>query len=78
VIAYFVEVGLVLLIFPWTAYWDHNYFVTLSGSVQPALASPWVRGGVSGLGLMTLLAGFADLFDLLARRSGRESATSAG
>jgi hypothetical protein len=78
VIAYFVEVGLVLLIFPWTAYWDHNYFVNLSGDVQPALASPWMRGAVSGLGLVTLVTGFADLLDLLARRSGRESATSTG
>jgi hypothetical protein len=73
-VLYFVEVGIVLVVFPWTAYWDDNYFVTFSRHLEPALASPWLRGAVSGAGLATLLAGLADLLALLVRRSAAESA----
>ena len=26
-VVYFVEVGFVLIVAPWTTYWDRNYFV---------------------------------------------------
>jgi hypothetical protein len=69
-------VGIVLIVFPWTGYWDHNYFVTFSRDLEPALASPWLRGAVSGIGIVTLLAGLADLLALLLGRSHVESTTT--
>lgn len=65
-----------LLILPWTGYWDHNYFVNVSRDLQPSLASPWLRGAVSGIGLVTFFAGLADLLALLVRRSRSESPTA--
>jgi hypothetical protein len=64
-----VEAGIVLLVMPWTDYWDHNYFVTVSRALEPTLASPWLRGAISGVGLVTLFAGLADLVALFLRRS---------
>jgi hypothetical protein len=36
--------------------------------LQPVLASPFFRGGVSGIGFLTVLAGVAELTGLLMRR----------
>ncbi|HVL65663.1 MAG TPA: hypothetical protein VM364_00230 [Vicinamibacterales bacterium] len=57
---YFLEAGLILIVAPWSGFWDRNYF-SRSDVLGPILANPFVRGGVSGLGLVTALAGFAEL-----------------
>ena len=48
------EVGIFLVIFPWTQSWDINYFQ----SVNPTLQSLWhndsFRGAITGLGLVNL------------------------
>jgi hypothetical protein len=71
-----VEAGIVLLVMPWTQYWDHNYFVRASRVLEPTLASPWLRGAISGVGLVTLFAGLADLVALFLRRSQVESTST--
>ncbi len=48
------EIGLILLMLPWTLLWDRNYFFSLSISAQRLMLSSYVRGGVSGLGLVNL------------------------
>ena len=48
------EIGLILLLLPWTLLWDRNYFFSLNISVQRLMLSSYVRGGVSGLGLVNL------------------------
>ncbi|RZP29292.1 hypothetical protein EVA25_01910 [bacterium] len=53
---YFVEVGLVLLIAPWTVYWERNIFVEMYPALEPYLLVQTVRGAVSGLGLINLFA----------------------
>lgn len=55
-VAFFVEVGLLLVILPWSAFWERNYFVEALPVVAPVLKSPYVRGAVSGLGFLNLLA----------------------
>ena len=45
---------------PWSGFWDRNLFAQ-SESIGPILANPFVRGAVSGLGLITALAGLAEL-----------------
>jgi hypothetical protein len=59
--AYFLEAGLVLIVAPWSVFWDHNFFTSALPFVDPLASSPFVRGGVSGIGLVTALAGFAEL-----------------
>jgi hypothetical protein len=66
--AFFFEAGLVLLIVPWSIYWERNYFVQLLPALEPLLTSDYVRGAVSGLGLVNLLAGFVEIWSFLTTR----------
>ena len=70
------ELGLFLLIYPWTDAWAENYF---SAAVPESVVSiwqewwnnPYVRGGVSGLGLVNVWIAIAEVFQMFAgRRSG--------
>ena len=53
---------------PWSAFWDRNFFASALPMLHDVLASPYARGAVSGLGLVTLLAGIADLGGAFASR----------
>ncbi len=77
--AYLVEMGLVLTVAPWTAFWERNYFVTAWPYLRNVLLSPWLRGALSAVGVVTIGAGLLDLLDLVMKpRSQRpESAGSA-
>jgi hypothetical protein len=69
-IAYFLEVGLLLVLVPWSAFWERNYFAVSLPFLQDVLRNNYLRGAVSGLGIVNLLMGFSDLASLLwARRS---------
>jgi hypothetical protein len=63
-VAYFLEVGLLLVVVPWSAYWDLNYFAGLAPVIGEAIKNPYVRGAVSGLGLINIVAGLAELFSM--------------
>jgi len=63
-VAYFLEVGLLLVFIPWSALWDRNYFASLIPAIGEAIKSPYVRGAVSGLGLINIVAGLAELFSI--------------
>jgi hypothetical protein len=66
----FLEVGAVLLVVPWTGYWDRNYFASVLPLVHSFITNNFVRGAVSGLGVLNLLAGIVELTALfLAGRS---------
>ena len=67
-IIYFLEVGLVLLVAPWTTFWDRNVFVAANPLAEAVLTLHAVRGGVSGVGLLHLGAGVVELARLLVRR----------
>ena len=66
--AFFFEAGLLLLIVPWSVYWEQNYFVQALPAVQTFITNDFVRGAVSGLGLVNLLAGLAEIWTFLATR----------
>jgi hypothetical protein len=57
-----------LVVVPWTSYWERNFFVELE-SLRAVLLDPFLRGAVSGIGVLTALAGVAELLDLLWRRT---------
>ena len=64
---FFVQVGLLLLVLPWWPdYWEHNYFALAWTPLRTLLTNNFVRGAVSGLGVVNLVAGFADLALLFA------------
>jgi hypothetical protein len=58
--AYFLEAGLILVVAPWSAFWDRNVFAR-SEAIAALLSNPFVRGAVSGVGIVTALAGLAEL-----------------
>ena len=67
-VAFFLEVGLLLLVLPWSAFWENNYFAEAWPLIRPLLTNNFVRGGVTGLGVVNLVAGFADLALVFAAR----------
>ena len=50
-----------LAIAPWTQLWSHNYFGQLWPWLGELMASAYVRGGVTGVGLITIATGLRDL-----------------
>ena len=52
----------------WPELWEHNYFAMAWPSLRTLLANNFVRGAVSGLGVVNLVAGFADLAYVFAAR----------
>jgi hypothetical protein len=76
--AFFFEAGLVLLIVPWSVYWERNYFVQALPMLMPLLTNDFVRGAVSGLGLVNLVAGFVEIWSFLTARQVHDPMVSIG
>jgi len=67
------ELGVFLLIYPWTAAWTDNYFsVAVPDNLQSVWRGLWnssyVRGGVSGLGLVNIWIAIAEVFRMFSRQ----------
>ena len=68
-----LEIGIVLTVLPWVpngwlglSDWGNNYFLLLAAhktgyGIQRFVASGWVRGAVSGIGIVNLAMGFWEL-----------------
>ena len=68
-----LEIGIILTVLPWVPHgwlglsdWGNNYFLLLAAhktgyGVQRFVSSGWVRGAVSGLGLLNLVMGVWEL-----------------
>jgi hypothetical protein len=72
-VIFFLEVGLLLVVLPWSAFWDNNYFVVKWPAIRPYLTNDFVRGGVTGLGGVNLVAGFVDLLLVFGSRGSRDA-----
>lgn len=61
-VAYLVEAGLLLVIGPWSGLWERNLFVQAAGQwAADVVRSGFVRGAVSGVGVLCVGAGIAEL-----------------
>ena len=67
-VAFFLEIGFVLIVIPWSAFWDRNYFAVLLPPLQSLITNNFVRGAVTGLGVVNLSAGLVDLVRLFSMR----------
>jgi hypothetical protein len=67
-VAFFLEVGVLLVFLPWSTFWERNYFTQLVPGLAATIANPFVRGAVSGLGVVNLIAGIAELLSLFSSR----------
>ena len=59
--ACFFEVGLLLVVLPWTGYWNHNYVFDVVPLLREFTRNPYLRGAVSGLGMLNLSFGMAEV-----------------
>jgi hypothetical protein len=65
------EIGVLLVLLPWIDLWDHNYFARLAARWPGVWMSPYLRGAVSGLGVVDIAISFIEVVRLrrFARRS---------
>ena len=68
-----LEIGVVLTVLPWVPHgwlglsdWGNNYFLWLAAhkttyGLQRVVASGWIRGAVSGIGLLNIAMGVWEL-----------------
>ena len=66
--ALLLEAGLLLILIPWSTFWDRNYFAEAVPLLRDTLTNNYVRGAVSGLGLVNVLAALGELADLFLTR----------
>jgi hypothetical protein len=57
-----------LVLVPWSSFWTRNYFASLLPWIGAVMANDFVRGAVSGLGVLNIVAGMAELLSLLGGR----------
>ena len=71
--AYLIEAGVFLVLAPWWGgFWERNSIAAAMPAVGRLMANDYVRGAVSGVGVVTALVGLWDLLMLLFVRSPRE------
>jgi hypothetical protein len=58
------EVGIFLIVFPWMDPWPHNYFVTAIPEWRNFWISPYVRGAISGLGVVNVILSLSEALRL--------------
>ena len=64
-----LETGLLLILIPWSAFWERNYFFEWSQMLSGLMTNNYTRGAISGLGLVNVWAALAELADLFAKSS---------
>jgi hypothetical protein len=57
-----------LVLVPWSTFWERNYFIEWSPVIEGILTSNYVRGAISGLGLVNIAAALVELGDCLRSR----------
>jgi len=67
-IGFFLEVGFALVVLPWSAFWDRNYFAYALPLVGDVITNDFVRGAISGIGLVNVVVGVAELTSLFMAR----------
>ena len=75
---YFIEAGLLLVIAPWTSWWDRNYFADLVPWIRSAMANESMHLLVAGAGVCTVVAGMAELRVALIERWTRRASRGSG
>jgi hypothetical protein len=63
-IAFCLEIGFFLMMFPWTESWERNFFSHMVPTWHRYWDNSYVRGGVSGLGLLNVYIGISEIFRL--------------
>jgi hypothetical protein len=52
---FWLELGLTLILVPWSDIWEANYFLYQYPALSIFLKNPFLRGAISGLGFVNVL-----------------------
>lgn len=63
-VSLYLYIGVFLTLFPWTDFWDINYFSQVVPEWHLYWGSGYVRGAVSSVGLLNLYFALAEIFRL--------------
>jgi hypothetical protein len=64
----------VLIVVPWSGFWERNVLTSILPASRAWLESPFLRGGVTGVGVITAGAGLLELLTAFGLRRRREDA----
>jgi hypothetical protein len=48
------ELGVILVLIPWASFWERNFFLDRYPQLIPVLLNSYLRGAISGLGLLDI------------------------
>lgn len=63
-----LEIGIFLVLVPWSAIWERNYFLSAYPSLRPIVLAPTFRGAVAGLGVANIYVGLREIVNRRYRR----------
>jgi hypothetical protein len=63
-ILFCLEMGIVLVLFPWSSMWDRNYFFALAPQWATVFSSSYLRGAISGLGVINVWIALSEAWRL--------------
>jgi hypothetical protein len=61
-IAFCLEMGVFLFVFPWVSGWHHNFFIGRYPWVSALSRNYYVRGAISGIGLVDIFLAFYEVW----------------
>jgi hypothetical protein len=70
---YCLEAGLFFIVVPWTRVWVANPILQATPELMVFAANPFVRGFVSGFGVVHLIIGVKDVMQIVAARRGGQA-----
>lgn len=59
-VVFCIELGLALVLLPWSTWWDSNYLLAHWPSARHLLQHGFARGAISGLGLLDVWLGISE------------------
>ena len=70
-IVFCMELGIFLVVFPWSDFWESSFFSSLAPRWHMYWDNAYLRGAVSGLGVLNVYIALVEIFRLrrFARRS---------
>ena len=52
------------MLIPWSTFWERNYFVEWSPVIEAVLTGNYLRGAISGLGVVNIGAALVELAEM--------------
>jgi hypothetical protein len=63
-ITFCLEIGIFLVVFPWTPWWEGNFFSGMLPQLRGYWENTYLRGAISGLGVVNLYISFIEALRL--------------